>query len=575
MARFRPLPRPLLRLLTVIVLSALLTGSLVSEPLGVGATSPQSNAQTVHRGGTLTIITELGALWSCNMSPFVPPINATPDSWGLIYEPLVFINGFAKKGMRIYTPWLASSFKWSNGGKTLSFTIRKGVHWSDGKPFTAADVVFTFNLIHRYPSLDLAGAWTSLTSVKEAGPYKVVMSLKPGGVPTFFNIADQTYIVAQHIWAHVGDPTKYIDSNPVGTGPLVMQQCTPQNITYARNPHYWQKGKPYIAKVQFPAFTSNPPANLALANDPGDWGGQFVPDIKSYYLAKDPKYRHYWFPPASNNNLTPNLTDPLLSNRAVRQAMSYAINRQQVDKQGEYGYEPPSSQTGLLLPAFQRWYDKALAAKYDFYRYNPAKAITILKNAGFTRGSNGIFEKGGKPLSFSVIVIAGNTDSVADCQVIRTNLRKVGIQITVDPLSGDDFGSRLSNGNFQLAWAGVGGGPSPYYELRNLMDSANTAPIGQPAPTNFERYRSATADQLFNAYAKATTSTKQKRILYQLQSLMLRDVPVIPTVQGVFWYQWSTRVFVGWPTTKDPYANGCPYCSPDWEVVLLHLHLRK
>ena len=540
----------------------------------VGASPAHSKAASIHRGGTLTIVTELGALWSCNMSPFVPPINATPDSWGLIYEPLVFVNGFAKKGMRVYTPWLASSYKFSNHGRTLTFAIRKGVHWSDGKPFTAADVVFTFNMIHKYPSLDLAGAWTALLKVKQTGKYGVQMTLKPGGVPTFFNIADQTYIVAQHIWSKVGNPTRYVDSNPVGTGPLVTQQCTPQNITYVRNPHYWQKGKPYVAKVNFPAFTSNPPANLALSNDAGDWGGQFLPDIKRAYIAKDPKYRHYWFPPASNNNLTPNLTNGLLKIRAVRQAMSYGINRKQVNVQGEYGYEPASSQTGLLS-TFGRWYDKSLAAKYGYYKYNPHKAVTILQKAGFKRGKDGIFAKGGKRLSFSVIVIAGNTDSVADCQVIRNNLRKVGIDVSVDALSGDDFGSRLSNGNFQLAWAGVGGGPSPYYELRNLLDSNNTAPIGKPATTNFERFRSSTADKLFNQFSTATSAKKQQKIMNQVQAIMLRDVPVIPTVQGVFWYQWSTRVFVGWPTKKDPYANGCPYCSPDWEVVLNHLHLRK
>src|SRR5579884_472021 len=192
---------PLTRRARVPFWTSLLVVTVALAQIGgpaVSAASPGAahTSAAIKRGGTLTIITELGALWPCNFSPFVPPINATPDSWALIYEPLVFINGFAKKGMRVYTPWLASGFKWSNHATELTFTIRKGVKWSDGRPFTATDVVFTFNLIKKYPQLDLAGAWGSLLSVQQRGAYTVVMKLKPGGVPSFFNIADQTYMVA-------------------------------------------------------------------------------------------------------------------------------------------------------------------------------------------------------------------------------------------------------------------------------------------------------------------------------------------------------------------------------------------
>lgn len=559
--------------------AALLVAAIVLSSTGAAARTAVATRAAVapvaiKRGGTLKIVTELGALWSCNFSPFVPPVNATPDSWGFIYEPLYFVNGFAKPGMPVETGMLATSYRWGAGARTLTFTLRPGVRWSDGQPLTAADVVFTFNMIKKYPALDLAGAWQVLTSVAQQGTDKVVMTLKPGAVPSFPSIAEQTYIVAQHIWSRVGNPTTYVDKAPVGTGPVLMQQCTPQNITYVRNPDYWQPGRPYIDKILFPAYTSNPPANLDLSRDPGDWGGQFMPSIQSYYIAKDPQYRHYWFPPASNNDVFINLTRAPLSARALRQAMVYAIDKQRVSLIGEYGYEPPADQTGVLLPVFGRWYDKALADSYG-YRYDPQKAISLLQQAGFTRGSSGIFQtKDGKPLSFSMIVIAGNTDSVACVKIVSDDLRKVGIDVKIEALSGDAFNARLFTGDYDLAWSGVGGGITPYYELRNLLDSANTAPIGKTAATNWERYRSAEADGLFDAFAHTTDSAKQRKIMDQIENVMLRDVPVIPVVQGVWWFQWSDRVFVGWPTPQNPYANPCPYCAPDLDIVINNLHLR-
>ena len=115
---------------------------------------------------------------------------------------------------------------------------------------------------------------------------------------------------------------------------------------------------------------------------------------------------------------------------------------------------------------------------------------------------------------------------------------------------------------------------TPYYELRNLLHSANTAPIGKPAPSNWERFRSAEADRLLDAFARTSESAQQHVIIDKLQEIMLRDVPVIPVIQGVWWFQWSDRVFVGWPTPENPYANPCPYCAPDLGVVIIHLHRR-
>src|SRR5215469_13326393 len=100
-------------------------------------------------GGTLTISNESGALWTCGFNPFNGGVSFL--DFGPVYEPLIFVNSLENEKV---TPWLASSYAWSNGNKTLTFTIRSGVKWNDSKPMTAADVAFTFNLLKKFPGLD-------------------------------------------------------------------------------------------------------------------------------------------------------------------------------------------------------------------------------------------------------------------------------------------------------------------------------------------------------------------------------------------------------------------------------------
>ena len=128
-----------------------------------------------------------------------------------------------------------------------------------------------------------------------------------------------------------------------------MSSCSPQVIKYTKNPRYWQKGLPKIDTVYYPAFTSNDPANQQLASGKAQWGSQFIPNIKAYYLSKSAD-NHIWFPPLVNVSIFMNLKDPILSNVAVRKALAYAIDRSRVSQIGEYGYEPAANQTGIVTP---------------------------------------------------------------------------------------------------------------------------------------------------------------------------------------------------------------------------------
>jgi peptide/nickel transport system substrate-binding protein len=543
---------------------ALLALLLAGAAAALWATASGGVQSASSSGGTsVTISNEQGATWTCGFNPFSGSLISW--SFGPVYEPLVFIDEL-KSGAA--TPWLAKSYKWSNHNKTITFTIRSGVKWSDGKPLTAADVLYTFQLIKKNPALDLQAVWSVLKSVTRSGD-RVTMKFKTAAVPYFYYVAGQTPIVPQHIWSKVSNPVNDKIKDPVGTGPFTISHktCSPQVMKYSKNPHYWQKGLPKIDTVYYPAYTSNDPANQDLASGAAQWGSQFIPSIKNFYLSKS-KDNHYWFPPVSNVSVFINLKNPILKNVAVRRAMAYAIDRSRVSQIGEYGYEPAANQTGIVTPTFKSWLNKSLAAKFS---YNPTKAKQILQSAGYTL-KNGVFEKGGKPLSFTMINIGGYSDWVLSAQIVEQELKAVGIKVTPANLASTTYDAKVYKGQYDLAYDGnEAGGPAPYYEMRQELFSKNSAPIGKIASSNWERYYNPKVDRLINAYAATTSSAKQHSIVNQLEAAMVRDVPIIPITEGVDWFQYNTAHLTGWVTPKNPYAKPAAYEVPDWGVQLLHL----
>jgi peptide/nickel transport system substrate-binding protein len=139
-----------------------------------------STAAHPTTGGTLTIDNESGGLWTCGFNPFNAAVNFL--SFGAVYEPLVYDNLLTDKR----TPWLATAYQWSQGDTVLTFTTRPDVKWSDGQPFSAADVVYTFNLLKSNSALDLQSVWSVLSSVVQSGPDKVVMTFQQPAAPYFY-----------------------------------------------------------------------------------------------------------------------------------------------------------------------------------------------------------------------------------------------------------------------------------------------------------------------------------------------------------------------------------------------------
>jgi len=506
-----------------------------SNDTGSTGKEPSSTEKASHKqGGTLTIANVQGQTWTCHFNPFNPAVNTT--SLGFVYEPLVFVNLLQDQKE---TPMLASSYQWTPDKKSIVFTVRDGVTWNDGQPFSAADVEYTFNLMKKVPSTDLYALWTGagLTSVTASGKQVTMRFNQPAG-PYFFNFANQVGIVPKHIFstgAGAAHPDTWEDPKPVGTGPFTVDPCSPNNIQYVANPNYWQPGKPYIQKVQYPAYLDNGPANLDLANGKAQWGSQFIPNIKALYLNKS-KENHTWSPPVTNVALI-----------------------------GEGGQQPAANQTGIVVPTFQKYYDQAAVAAAGYDKPNPDKAKAVLAGLGYTPAN---------PLELTIITITGYTDWDASLAVVKQQLKPVGIDLTVADLAQQTFDDRLYNGNFDLAYYGQAGGPTPYYELRQMLYSKNSAPIGKPASFNYERYLDKEVDALFDQYPSADEAG-QVEIIKKVGAAVLRDIPIIPTTESVNWFQYNTADIAGWPTENDPYCQPAAFNVPDVEQLLLHVYSKS
>ena len=535
--------------------------------LALSACSPGSNTGTASRGGSVTLVPSPKGPWTVNFNPLISGNNSLPGTQGMIYETLLYFNRIDGS----VHPWLASSYTWSSDATSLTFKLRPGVKWSDGQPLTSADVLFTLNLSKQYPSLDLNSLWQVIQSVSAPDAQTVVVTFKHPAAPMLWYVAGQTYIVPQHIWQSMGDPTLSTNDHPVGTGPFELKSFNSQLYVLARNPSYWQPGKPYIDELRYPAYTSNTSADLLLSEGQVDWTGLFTPEIQQTYVNRDPAHNHYWFPPADVVMLYLNTAKAPFNQVAVRQAISAAIDREQIYKTAEVGYEPVANPTGLILPNESKYLDAQYASAA--YKHDIAQAAVMLEKAGFHKGQDGIYVNAqGNRLAFKLNVVSGWTDWVTASQIMANNLKAAGMDVSVNAVSFNQYISALSQGTFDTSISWTSPGPTPYFLYNALLNSSNTASVGAQATSNFERWNDPATDRLLAQYAGSIDPTVQQQALAGLQQIMVNQVPSIPLVYGATWYEYNTSRFVGWPDQAHPYAVPAPYSAPDAEIVAINIH---
>jgi len=543
--------------------AALVAAGLIA---GCGGSSHNSSSNTAATTGSsssvLTVESSQQNAITKNFNPFIQSSAAALlGATSLIYEPLLQTNAI-KPGQ--YYNWLATGYSWANGGKTITFTIRPGVKWSDGSPMTAADVAFTFNMLKKYPDVNTTGL--AVKGVSSSGD-KVTLTFATPQYANLQNIAGQTYIVPQAIWSKIGDPGKYADPDPVGTGPYGVAQFSSQGITLKANPSYWG-GKPAVGTVQFPTYASANTALSALQTDQLHWAGNFIPGVQQVFVNGHSNH-HVWFTPIQTNSLMPNLTKFPTNQLAVRKAISLAIDRTALSEQAEGGIEPPvSNASGLTLPIFQQFLHPSVASMTLNSHSDIAGAKQVLQQAGYVMGSDGLFRtKSGQKLTIDITNPSSFSDYATGDQMIAGWLRKAGIDARFVGQSVTAWSSDIASGNFQMTshWSQTSVSP---YQLYNSW--LNSALATNNAAGNFERLKDPNVDAQLNKLAQANSVSEQQADVAPIEQYVAQNMPIIPTVYGVVFDEYNTSKFTGWPSESNPYESGSPN-APTNEVVILRL----
>jgi peptide/nickel transport system substrate-binding protein len=536
------------------------------------ASAPASHygAGSLRAGHTCLVMTGSGdPAFTKNFNPYSGqglPTGAFVR--GAFYEPLI-ISSVAGGGHTY--PWLAQSWKWSNGNKTLTLNLVKNAKWSDGQQLTSADVVYSLTAGKQDKTMDMVGYAspdTNIASVSASGPYKVVIKLKTIDSQFIAANLNLQFVVPKHIWSAVSDPATFTNSDPVGSGPFNrVGRFTAQDFVFNKNPTYWKAGAPKIPCLEYTQAASNDAALLAIQSGQVDWTHNFVPNVAQAYSAKDPKHYHsFYATTAYPHSLVFDTTQYPYSIVAFRKALSLAINRNDVSKLGEYGYAPPTDALGINY-IFPAWDKGAVHANAQAAAtYNPTSAKKLLTDAGFTYKGSTLLDPKGNPVNLDIHVISGWSDWVASNQIITKNLQAIGInsKVALEPDWNSWYPNASATKNPTLLWQ-TASQASPYSFFLSNLSQLKLTPSGQDATNtgNWAHFSDAKATALLNQWKSTLDPAKQQKLFAQVANIFVQQQPIIPLFVGPRWSTYSTKYFHCFSSPKNFYGDPIFSTAPD------------
>lgn len=442
------------------------------------------------------------------------------------------VNGLIFEGLLApgpdggWEPRLAERYEIGDGGRTVTFFLRRGVRWQDGQPFTAADVAYTLRtLLHpRFPGVRgsgyehilgarayMAGAAPDVAGIRVLGPHtlQVVLERPYGNILQALAVP----VVPAHVFAGT-PPERLLDHpavrQPVGTGPFRLVRYVPdQFVELERNASYW-RGAPRIARVVFRLVNQDLAVAQVLAGEL-DYARVRPSDLR--LLPPGAPVRVVESPSLGYQYLGLNHRHPALADRRVRQALAHAIDRQGLvaallDGHGEVVNSP--------FPPGAWAYDPA---GLNLYPYDPARAAALLAAAGFAPGKGGWLERDGEPLRLVLRYPAGNKARELAAPAIQDFLRRVGVRVDLEMLEFTTLVRKVFDAaDFDLYLLGWSLGRDP--DMAALLGSGSrwVRALGWSSPEG---------DWLLAA-AAATSDPARRRALYaRWAALVNRELPYL------------------------------------------------
>ena len=475
----------------------------------------------------------------------------------LIFEGLTTTNAFTTK----VEPNLAKSWDISEDGLIWTFHLREDVRWNDGQPFTADDVVFTFNKLIYNPDIpssarDIFTIDDKTFTVEKVDDHTVRFVLPVKFAPFLRGMGQA--ILPKHKLEEIVAQGRFnftwgIDTDPkeiVGTGPFNLVRYDPgQRLVFERNPYYWKKSieggpLPYLEKIIYLIVQSTDVGLLKFMEGTLDGyalRGMDYPMIKPlekkgnftvYDLGPDMGSQFLFFNqnPGKNPNSGEYFVAPYklawFTDREFRKAVAHAIDKQKIIEivNNKLGY-PQSSTMGSAAGFF---YNPDVA-EYD---YDLDKAKTILREAGFVdRDGDGVIEgpRGGR-VEFSLYTNAGSTDRVDIASIIRQDLERLGMKVNFRALEFNTLVSQLTSSfQWEAVILGLTGGIEPHFGKNVWMSSGQLHmwyPMQKTPATSWEKR----IDEIFTQGVQELDENKRKVLYDEYQRIVAEELPIIYTV---------------------------------------------
>jgi peptide/nickel transport system substrate-binding protein len=369
----------------------------------------------------------------------------------------------------------------SKDGLTLTYHLRHGVKWHDGYPFTAHDVVFTVHaILNKDNNLQTRSGWDKITSADAPDDYTVRLHLKQiygAAISTYFAEGGLYPVLPAHILEKYHDINHVpFNSSPIGTGPFkFVKWVHGDHIELVANPNYW-RGPPKLQHIIFKVIPKDTTIVVQLQTHEIDAWFRAPSNLYTQYASLK-GYRVQLAPSLVYSHLDLNQKNPLFHDVRVRQAINFAINKQEVIDKVTHGVQV----VGHSVESPLSWAYNPNAMHYD---YDPAKARQLLAQAGWVAGSDGVLTKNGQRLAFNLNAVAGGSTGEATETLVQQYLRAVGIDTKLKnfpaPLffAGSQDGGILQSGKYDAAFFAWVGGADPSGE-DSIYSCDEFPPIGQ------------------------------------------------------------------------------------------------